>query len=178
MLSKQMAAHAEYGDVKSTSGSLMSAGDDYVKLVPALRPYFHQITGVVWAVSWRRDVRKGILIDFLSPIQALGTENVAFQKPVSFVLWLAVRSDCLGNLLRAVQPPAQFLGSVPADNSYLIFTTVVVRDVFSLLALPQRCAVFIFESSKQQYSCRIVITKNVHFCTLADHVRDSGISSA
>ena len=30
-----------------------------------------------------------------------------------------------------VQPPAQFLGSVLVDNSDLVFTTVVVRHVFS-----------------------------------------------
>jgi len=139
MLSKRKAAHAAYGDVKSTSGSLMSARDDYVKLVPALRPHFHQITGVMWAVSWRRDVRKGILVDFLSPIQALGTENVAFQKPVSFGVWPVVRSDRLGNLLLAGQPPAQFLGSVPADNSDLIFATVVVQCLL-LGATPVLCS--------------------------------------
>jgi hypothetical protein len=125
------AAHAEYGDVMTTSSSLMSVPDDYLKLVPALRPYFHEVTGVVWAASWRRDVRKGIFHDSLSLIYAVGTEKVSLQKPVSFVLWPVARSDCLGNLLRAVQPPAQFLGSVPADNSDLIFTTVVVRHVFS-----------------------------------------------
>ena len=161
----------------TTSSSLMSVPDVYLKLVPALRPYFHQITGVVWAVSWRWDVRKRIFHDFLSLIQAVGTENVSFQKPVSFGLWLVVRSDCLGNLLRAVQPPAQFLASVPEDNSDLIFTTVVVRHVFSPSSATQRCAVFIFESSKQQYSCRIVITKNVHSCTLADRISFFTLSS-
>ncbi len=50
---------------------------------------------------------------------------------IRYNLRLAIRGDCLGNLLRAVQPPAQFLGSVPVDNSDLIFTTVVVRHVFS-----------------------------------------------
>src|ERR1039458_287035 len=128
MRSKRMAAHE---DMTNTSSSLMSNRDDCLKLVPALRPYLHQITGVVWAVSWRRDVRKGIFHDFLSPIQAIGTENVSFQKPASFGFWPVARSDCLGNLLLAVQPPAQFLGSVPADNSDLIFTTVVVRHMFS-----------------------------------------------
>jgi len=62
------AAHAEYGDVMTTSSSLMSVPDDYLKLVPALRPYFHEVTGVVWAASWRRDVRKGIFHDSLSTI--------------------------------------------------------------------------------------------------------------
>jgi hypothetical protein len=45
------------------------------------------------------------------------------------------RSDCLGDLLRAAQPPAQFLGSVLVDNFDLIFTTVVVRHLFFSLAL-------------------------------------------
>src|SRR5208283_2889976 len=143
----------------TTSSSSMSP-DDYLKLVPALRPHFHQITGVVWAASWRRDVFKGIFHDSLSTIQAVGTENVSFQKPVSFVLWPVTRSDCLGNLLRAVQPPAQFLGSVPADNSDLIFTTVVVRHVFSPSAGPA-LALFILD----KYSRRIMIMKNVPFCT-------------
>src|SRR5208282_263458 len=105
--------------------------DDYLKLVPVLRPYFHQITGVVWVASWRRDIRKGIFQDFLFAILAVGTENVSFQKPVSFGLWPVAPSDCLGNLLRTVQPPAQFLGSVLVDNSDLVFTTVVVRHVFA-----------------------------------------------
>jgi len=109
----------------------MSVPDVYLKLVPALRPYLHQITGVVGVASWRRDIRKGIFHDSLSLIYAVGTENVSFQKPVSFGVWPGARSDSLGNLLRAVQPPAQFLGSVLADNSDLIFTTVVVRHVFS-----------------------------------------------
>ena len=130
----------------TTSSSSMSAHPDvYLKLVPALRPYFHQITGVVWAASWRRDIRKGIFHDSLSLIHAVGTENVSFQKPVSFGLWPLLRSDCLGNLLRAVQPPAQFLGSVLVDNSDLIFTTVVVRHLFSPSA-PQRCALFILDN--------------------------------
>ena len=125
------AAHAEYRDVMTTSSNLMSVPDVYLKLVPALRPHTHQITGVVWAASWRRDVRKGIFHDFLPPILAGGTENVSFQKPASFGFWPVARSDCLGNLLLALQPSAQFLGSVPADNSDLIFTAVVVRHLFS-----------------------------------------------
>src|ERR1039458_4804683 len=63
--------------------SSLSVPDDYLKLIPVLRPYFHQITGVVWAASWRRDIRKGIFHDSLSLIYAVGTENVSFQKPVS-----------------------------------------------------------------------------------------------
>jgi len=105
----------------------MSVPDGYLKLVPALRPYFHQITGVMWAVSWRRDVREGAFHDSLFAVWAVGA---ACLKPVSLALRLAIRGDCLGNLLRAVQPPAQLLGSVPVDNSDLIFTTVVVRHVF------------------------------------------------
>lgn len=52
----------------TASSNSMSVPDDYLKLVPALRPYFHQITGVVWAASWRRDVRKRIFHDSLSTI--------------------------------------------------------------------------------------------------------------
>ena len=115
----------------TTSCSSMPIHDDYLKLVPALRPYFHQITGVVWAVSWRRDIRKGTFHDSLFPVWTVGAENVSCPNPVSPALRLAIRGDCLGNLLRAVQPPAQFLGSVPVDNSDLLFTTVVVRHVFS-----------------------------------------------
>jgi len=95
----------------------------------------------VWAASWRRDSRKGIFHDSLSLIYAVGTENVSLQKPVSFVLWPVARSDCLGNLLRAVQPPAQFLGSVHVDNSDLIFTTVAVRHIFLPSATPALCCV-------------------------------------
>ena len=51
----------------TTSSSSMSVPDD-LKLVPALRPYFDQITGVVGTASWRRDVRNGIFHDSLSPI--------------------------------------------------------------------------------------------------------------
>ena len=148
----------------TTSSSSTSVPDDYLKLVPALRPYFHQITGVVWAASWRRDVCKGIFHDSLSTIAAVRTENVSFQKPVSFVLRPVTRSDRLGNLLCAVQPHAQFLGSVPADNSNLIFTTVVVRHMFSPSATPALCFV-ILDKYRQSYSRRIVIAKNVHFCT-------------
>jgi hypothetical protein len=116
---------------ETTSSSSMSGRDDYLKLAPALRPYFYQITGVVWAVSWRRGIRKGTFHDdFLFPVWAVGAENVSCPDPVSLALRLAIRGDCLGNLLRAVQPPAQFLGYVPVDNSDLIFITVIVRHVF------------------------------------------------
>jgi hypothetical protein len=111
----------------TTSSSSMSGPGDYLKLVPAFRPYFYQIMGVVWAVSWRRDTCKGTFHDSLLPVWAVGAENVSCMNPVSLALRLAIRGDCLGNLLRAVQPPTQFLGSVPTDNSDLIFTTVVVR---------------------------------------------------
>src|SRR5512141_3420674 len=109
----------------TTSSSSTSVPDDYLKLVPALRPYFHQITGVVWAVSWRRAIRKGTFHDSRFPVWAVGTENVSCPKPVNLALRLPIRGDCRSNLLRAVQPPAQFLSSVPVDNSDLIFITVV-----------------------------------------------------
>jgi len=116
---------------KRTSSSSNFVPDDDIKLVPALRPHIHQITGVVWAAPRRWDIRKGIFHDLLSPIEAGGTENVSFHKPVSFGLWPVAHSDCLGDLFLAVQPRAQFLGAVLVDNSDLIFTTVVVRHVFS-----------------------------------------------
>src|ERR1039458_7514235 len=116
---------------KPTSSSSNFVPDDDLKLVPALRPYIHQITGVVWAASWRWDIRKGIFHDFLFPILAGGTENVSFQEPVSFGLGPVAHSDCVGDPLRAVQPAAQFLGAVVEDYSDLIFTTMVVRHVFS-----------------------------------------------
>jgi len=105
--------------------------DDYLKLVPALRPYIHQITRVVWAASWRWDIRKRIFPDLFSPILTGGTENVSFQEPVSFGLGPVALSNCLGDPLRAVQPAAQFLGAVLEDYSDLIFTTMDVRHVFS-----------------------------------------------
>jgi hypothetical protein len=100
----------------STSGSLMSVRDDYLKLVSALRPYLQQITGVVWAVSWRRDVRKGIFHDFLSPCQAVGTENVSFQKPQALAcgLWRAtiawaIRSSPFSHPLSSSVPSARII---------------------------------------------------------------------
>jgi hypothetical protein len=44
------------------------------------------------------------------------------------------RNNYLSNLFYAIHPPAQFFNPVLANNSYLIFITVVVRHVFS----PQR----------------------------------------
>jgi hypothetical protein len=85
----------------------------------------------VWAASRRRDIRKGIFHDALFPIKAVGTENVAFPKPVSFDLSSVDRSHCLSNLFFAIHPPAQFLSFVVVNNFDLIFITVVVRHVFS-----------------------------------------------
>jgi len=114
-----------------TSSSSMPLPGNYLQLVPALRPYFHQITGVVWAASWRRDIGNGTFHDSLFFIWAIGAENVSCPNPVGLALRLAIRGNCLGNLVRAVQPTAQSLGPVPVDNPDLIFTTVVVRHVFS-----------------------------------------------
>src|SRR6266404_6295528 len=99
--------------------------------LPVHRPHCQQIPGVVWAASWRRDIRKGIFHDSLFPIQAVGTENVSFPKPVSFASWPVERSHGLSNLLFAIHPPAQFLSSVLVNNFDLIFITVVVRHMFS-----------------------------------------------
>ena len=87
--------------------------------------------GIIWAVSWRRDIRNGIFHYYLSPIQAVGTENVSYKKPVSFALWPVDRSHRLNNLLRAIHQPAQFLSSVLVNNSDLIFIAVVVRHICS-----------------------------------------------
>ena len=103
----------------------------YLQLAPALRPHFHQITGVVWATSWRRDIGNGTFHDSLFFIWAIGAENVSCPNPVSLALRLAIRGNCLGNLVRTGQPSAQFLGPVPVDNPDLIFTTVIVRHVLS-----------------------------------------------
>ena len=108
---------------------------DYLKQLqraPVPGPHCHQITGVVWAESWRRDVRKGIFQDSLFPIYAVGTDNVSFPKPESVALWPVDRSHRLNNLLLAIHPPAQFLNSVLVKNFDLIFITVVVLHVFSL----------------------------------------------
>ena len=103
-----------------------------LKLVPALRPYFHQINGVMWGVSWRRYARERAFHNTLFPVWwAVVAEEVSCPKPVSLALRLAIRGDCLRHLLRAAQPPAQFLGSVLMDNSDLVFTTVIVRHMFS-----------------------------------------------
>ncbi len=99
--------------------------------VPVHRPHCEQITGVVWAESWRRDIRNGIFRDSLFPIWAVGTENVSFPKPVSFASWPVDRSHRLSNLLLAIHPLAQFLSSVLVNNIDLIFITVAVRHMFS-----------------------------------------------
>jgi hypothetical protein len=86
-----------------------------------------QIIGIVWAVSWRRDIRNGTF--YYYPV---GTENVSFPKPVSFALCPVDLSHRLSKLIFAIHPPAQFLSSVLLNNSDLIFITmIVVRHVFS-----------------------------------------------
>ena len=90
----------------------------------------------MWAESSRRDVRKGIFQDSLFPIQAVGTDNVSFPKPVSVALWPVDRSHRLSHLLFAIHPPAEFLSSVLVNNFELIFITVAVRHVPSPKLLP------------------------------------------
>jgi len=55
------------------SSSSMSVPDDHLKLVPALRAYFHQIKGVVWAVSWGRNIRNGAFQDSSSRPSSSGS---------------------------------------------------------------------------------------------------------
>jgi hypothetical protein len=111
----------------------MSGTNDYIKqFVPVPRPHCHQITGIVGAVSRRRVVRNRTFhYDYLFLIEALGTENVAFPDPVSFAVYPVGRSQRLSNLLSAIHPPAQFLGSVLVNNSDLIFNTVVMRHLYT-----------------------------------------------
>jgi hypothetical protein len=89
--------------------------------------------GIIGAVSWRRDIRNGTFHYYLFPIQAVGAENVSYQKPVSFALWPVDRSHRLSNLLRAIHQRAQFLSSVLVNNSDLIYITVLVRYIFPRL---------------------------------------------
>ncbi len=99
--------------------------------VLVLQPRPHQIIGVMWAASWGRYIRKGTFHDdSLFAIQAVGTENVACQKPERFAWRAADRRHRLGNPLFALHPPAQLLSSVLVNNFDLVFITVVVRHVF------------------------------------------------
>ena len=83
-------------------------------------------------VSWRRDTCNGTFqYDDLFLIDAVGTENVSFPKPVRLAWPLVDHSDRLSQLLLYPHPPAQFVGSVLVNNSDLIFITVVVRHLFS-----------------------------------------------
>src|SRR5450755_2232808 len=103
-----------------------AAPNDCLKLiVPIPRPHCQQITGVVGAVSWRRDIRNGTFHYYLFLIEAVGTENVSIQKP-SFALCPVDRSHRLSKLLFAIHPLAQFLSSILVNNFDLIFITVVV----------------------------------------------------
>ena len=111
----------------------MSAPNGSLKqFVPVPRPHCHQIMGIVGAVSWRRDIRNGTFqYYYLFLVEAVGTENVSFPKPVGFALCPVDPSHRLSKLLFAIHPPAQFLCSVRLNNSDLIFITVVVRHLFS-----------------------------------------------
>ena len=88
--------------------------------------------GIVWDVSCRRDIRNGTFRYYLFLIEAVGTENFSFPKPVSLALCLVDLSRRLSKLLFAIHPPAEFLSSILVNNSDLIFISViVVRHVFS-----------------------------------------------
>src|ERR1035437_4262407 len=98
------------------------------KFVPVPRPHCHQITGIVGAVSWSRSIRNGTFHYYLLfLIEAVGTENHSFPKPVNLALCPLDRSHRLSKPLFAIHPPAQFLSSVLVNNSDLILITVVVR---------------------------------------------------
>ena len=92
--------------------------------VPVLQPHYPQITGVVGAVSWRRDIHNGV---FQNLFPTVG--NVSHHKPVRFALWPVDCGQRLSNLLCAIHPPAHFFNPVLANNFYLIF--IVVRHMFS-----------------------------------------------
>jgi len=111
----------------------MSASHGYRwRFVPVLRPHCHQITGIVGAASWRRGIRNGTFhYDLLFLIEAVGTENDSFPKPVDFALCPVDRSHRLSKLLLAIHPLGQFLNSALVNNSDLIFITMVVRHLFA-----------------------------------------------
>ena len=101
------------------------------QFVPVPRTYCHQIVGIVGTVSGSRNIRdRTFYYDVLFHLDAVGTENVSFPKPVSSASCHVDRSHCLSNLLFAIHPLAQFLSSVLENNSDLIFSTVLVRHLF------------------------------------------------
>ena len=99
--------------------------------VPAPRPQCQQVIGIVGSVSWGRDIGNGRFhYDLLFRIDALGTENVSYPKPVGFALCPVDRGHRLSKLLFAIHPPGEFLGSVLVSNLELIFVNVNVRHLF------------------------------------------------
>src|ERR1035441_4145248 len=98
---------------------LVPAPHDAIQhFVPAPRPQCQQVIGVVGAVSRGRDIGNGRFhYDLLFRIDAVGTENVSYPKPVGFALCLVDRSHRLSKLLFAVHPPGEFLGSVFVSRS-------------------------------------------------------------
>jgi len=127
-------ARREIQRAHSGSGAFQQHYLKQLQLAPVPGPHCQQITGVVWAESWRRDIHKGIFHDSLFPIWAVWTDKVSFPKPVSFASWPVDRSHRLSNLLLAIHPLAQFLTSVRMNNTDLIFITVAVRHMSSSLA--------------------------------------------
>src|ERR1017187_4206942 len=119
---------------------LVPAPHDAIQhFVPAPRPQCQQVIGVVGAVSWGRDICNGRFhYDLLFRIDAVGTENVSYPKPVGFALCLVDRSHRLSKLLFAVHPPGDVLGSVFVSNLELIFITVNVRHLFLTFLVPER----------------------------------------
>src|ERR1035437_10940886 len=77
--------------------------------------------GIVGAVSCSRNIRNGTFHYYLLfLIEAVGTENVSFPKPVNIALCPVDRSHRLSKPRFAIHPPAQFLSSVLVNNSDLI----------------------------------------------------------
>jgi hypothetical protein len=67
--------------------SIMCVPGDYLRQFASVPgPHCQQITGVVWAVSWRWSRREAKFQDSLFAIEAGEADNVSFPKPVSVAL--------------------------------------------------------------------------------------------
>ena len=63
----------------------MSVPGDYLRQLASVPgPHCQEITGVVWAVSWRWNIRKAKFQDCLFAIEAVGVANVSFPKEEKF----------------------------------------------------------------------------------------------
>src|ERR1035441_2251616 len=139
------------------------------RFVPVPRTYCHQITGIVGAVSGSRNIRDGTFYDdVLFHFDAVGTQNVSFPKPVSSASCHVDRSHCLGNLLFAIHPLAQFLSSVLVNSSDLKFTTVLVRHLF----LPSATTVLGFTGGSTAFPDRDRDRSGLHSGARGRHTQD------